>query len=630
MTDVPALRTVLDGEHAAVRDRVRAFLTRPELEPPFDVAREDHRAWVTDQTRGLAEEGATSLGFPAQYGGGDDIGGSLVALETLAHGDLSLMVKCGVQFGLFGGAILHLGTQRHHERYLQDMLTMRLPGCFAMTESGHGSNVQALQTTATYDPVTQEFLIDTPTDDAHKHYIGNAARDGRAAVVFAQLVVGGEGHGVHALVVPIRDEAGVALPGVRIEDCGPKMGLNGVDNGRLWFDGVRVPRENLLDRYAQVTEDGRYTSAIEDPNRRFFTMLGTLIQGRVCIAGASNSAAKTALTIAIRYAQTRRQFGPPGGQEVTLLQYPTHQARLIPRIATSYALSFAQQRLVADLHRSFGEGSDDRRVLESDAAGLKAMASWHARDTIQACRECCGGAGYLSENRFGDLKADTDVFTTFEGDNTVLLQLVGKSLLTEYKNDFSDLDPLGTMTFVAAQVFETVAERTAVRELIGRLADDLLPGRDEDGDLLDHDVQLALLEWRSEHVLSGLARRLKRGMDDGGDPFEVFLACQEHVVTAGRAHVEHHALRCFTDAVAGCADEHAQATLSRLCHLYALDRIAADRGWFQEHGRLSSTRSKAVQRAVANLCEELAPQAATLVDAFGIPETALAAPIAQA
>ena len=73
--------------------------------------------------------------------------------------------------------------------------------------------------------------------------------------------------------------------GVRIEDCGAKLGLNGVDNGRIWFDHVRVPRENLLDRYAQVHEDGTYFSPIENPTKRFFTMIGTLIQGRISVSG---------------------------------------------------------------------------------------------------------------------------------------------------------------------------------------------------------------------------------------------------------------------------------------------------------------------------------------------------------
>jgi acyl-CoA oxidase len=626
MPDVLALRAVLDGDHAAIRDRVRAFLTLPELEPVVEIARGDYRELVLKQAKMLAAEGGTSLGFPSQYGGGDDIGGSLVALETLAHGDLSLMVKCGVQFGLFGGAILHLGSKHHHDDYLRDMLSLDLPGCFAMTETGHGSNVQSLRTTATYDPVTQEFLIDTPDDDARKDYIGNAGKHGRMAAVFAQLVVGGESHGVHCLLVPIRTAKGKPCDGVRIEDCGPKLGLNGVDNGRIWFDGVRVPRENMLDRYAQVTPEGEYRSAIENPGKRFFTMLGTLIQGRVCIAGASNSAAKNALTIATRYATRRRQFGPPDGDEVTLMTYPTHKLRLLPRIATSFALHFAQAKLVTDLHESFASGEDDRRVLESDAAGLKALASWHARDAIQVSRECCGGAGYLAENRFAALKADTDVFTTFEGDNVVLLQLVGKSLLTNYQHEFGSLDAIGTARFVAAQVLEVVGERTAVRELIARLADDLIPGRDE-GEL-DHEVELALLEWRAEHILSSLARRLKGGIDDGGDPFEVFMACQDHVVAAGRAHVEHHVLECFTKTVDACPDEHVQHTLSRLCHLYALWLIVLDRGWFQEHGRLSSTRSKAVQKAGRKLCEELAPQAEDLVAAFGIPDAALAAPIA--
>src|SRR3954452_22568047 len=184
-----------------------------------------------------------------------------------------------------------------------------------MTETGHGSNVQALRTTATYDQTTGEFVVHTPDDTARKDYIGNAARDGRMAAVFAQLVVGGEHRGVHALLVPLRDDEGRALPGIRIEDCGAKLGLDGVDNGRIWFDEVRVPRDALLDRYASVDANGVYTSPIESATKRFFTMLGTLIQGRVSVCGASISATKTTLTISGSRAESRRQFGPAGGEE---------------------------------------------------------------------------------------------------------------------------------------------------------------------------------------------------------------------------------------------------------------------------------------------------------------------------
>ena len=197
-------------------------------------------------------------------------------------------------------------------------MNLDLPGCFAMTETGHGSDVQSLRTTATYDAATQEFVITTPDDSARKDYIGNAGRHGQMAAVFAQLETNGEGHGVHAFLVPIRDASGNLAPGVRIEDDGLKAGLNGVDNARIAFDEVRVPRDALLDRYGSVAEDGTYSSPIDSVNKRFFTMLGALVQGRISISGAAVSASKKALTIAVRYGETRRQFKAPGSDtEIT-------------------------------------------------------------------------------------------------------------------------------------------------------------------------------------------------------------------------------------------------------------------------------------------------------------------------
>ena len=183
------------------------------------------------------------------------------------------------------------------------------------------------------------------------------------------------------------------------------------------------------------------------------------------------------------------------------------------------------------------------------AAGLKALGTWHATATIQACREACGGQGYLRANRFAALKADTDVFTTFEGDNTVLLQLVAKNLLTGFKHEFEELDTLGTAAFFAGQVFETIAERSALRELIGRIGDDLLPGRDDEGDLLERETQLDAVRWREEHVLASLARRLRGGLDDDDDPFELLIDCQDHLVLAARAYVDRLVLEAFADAV---------------------------------------------------------------------------------
>ena len=463
--DVPALTRLLDGRYAEVRNLVRSNLSAYSsiLTDAETLSRADYRERVKELVVEMASTGQTGMGFPEEYGGGGDIGASIAAFETLSFGDLSVLVKVGVQFGLFGGAILQLGTERHHEEYLRPLMSGELMGCFAMTETGHGSNVQALGTVATYDVATQEFVITTTREDARKDYIGNAAEHGELAVVFAQLEVGGEGRGVHAFVVPIRvrDDSGelVPAPGVTIADDGLKMGLNGVDNGRLWFDEVRVPRDNLLNRFADVTPAGVYESPIDNPNRRFFTMLGTLIQGRVCVGGAGINAAKVALTIAVKYALRRRQFEASGEEEELLLDYGMHQRRLLPLLARTYALHFAQDVLSANLHdvlTGVREDEQTQRELESRAAGTKALGTWHATRTIQECREACGGAGYLAENRFAALKADTDVFTTFEGDNHVLLQLVAKGLLTDYASEFEDMDQLDLVRFVGGLAVEIV------------------------------------------------------------------------------------------------------------------------------------------------------------------------------
>ena len=621
--DRAALTTLLDGQYADTRARVREWLSRPENAPP-DLPRDAYREQVLVWLRDLASEPDTAVGFPVEYGGRDEAGRFVTSFETLAFGDLSLLTKVGVHFGLFGGAIHHLGTEKHHAAYLPGVVSAELPGCFAMTETAHGSNVQDIATTATYDVGAEEFILRTPDPSAQKDYIGNAALHGRMAVVFAQLVVGSEERGVHALVVPLRDSKGRLLDGIWIEDCGAKLGMEGVDNGRIRFDKVRVPRDALLDRYAQVSPEGVYFSSIENPGKRFFTMLGTLVQGRVSIAGAATSASKVALAIAVRYALTRRQFGAPGSdEEALLLDYRTHQRRLLVPLAHTYALHFAQERLVGEFHDVFtAEQPDDRarHALETLAAGVKAIATWHASATIQGCREACGGAGYLRENRFAALKADCDVFTTFEGDNTVLLQLVAKNLLTDYQDQFGELDPLGTAYFVAGQVIDTVAERTAVREVIARLADELLPGRDDEGDLLDHGTQLELVKWRQEHILSGVARRLRSGLGDGGDPFTTLIEVQDHLIAAARAWVDLVVLEAFVAALDRCEDDATREVLGTLCSLHALARIEDERGFYQEHGRLSSPRSKSVLRAVNQLCAEIRPHALDLVDAFGVPD----------
>ncbi|MFF5787501.1 acyl-CoA dehydrogenase [Streptomyces sp. NPDC012693] len=631
--DVRRLGAVLDGEYAGIRGLVRTNLARyaSVLEEADDLGVDAFRERVREVVVEMAATGQTGMGFPEAYGGGGDVGASIAAFETLAFGDLSVLVKVGVQFGLFGGAILHLGTERHHEAYLPDLITGELMGCFAMTETGHGSNVQALGTVARYDAARQEFVITTHGDQARKDYIGNAARHAELAVVFARLELDGRSEGVHAFVVPLR-VAGEVAPGVRIEDDGRKMGLNGVDNGRIWFDGVRVPREALLNRFADVSPDGVYESSIANPDRRFFTMLGTLVQGRVSVGGAGVSVAKVALAVATKYAVRRRQFAASAdAEEQVLLDYGLHQRRLLPLIARTYALHFAQDVVRSHLHEVFSGAEDDapaRRRLESRAAGLKALGTWHATRVVQECREACGGAGYLAVNRFAALKSDSDVFTTFEGDNHVLLQLVAKGLLTDLASEFEDLDPLGMVRYVTGLAVETVIERTSVHKLLERVRD-LLPGGDEwdrEAGLLDPEYQLAMLRFREEHMLAGVARRIKRGADQKRAPGAVFSQVQDHVIALARAHVERLVAEAFVDKVRAMPEGGEKGALALLCDLFALSTIEADRAWFMEHGRLTVQRSKAITREVNDLCRKVRPLAVDLVDAWGIPPEMLRAP----
>jgi hypothetical protein len=241
----------------------------------------EHRERVLSQLRLLVENNGSRRAFPKAYGGLENNGANLAGFMELVLADPSLQIKSGVQWGLFGSAIYQLGTKKHHDAWLRDVIELELPGAFAMTEIGHGSDVASIGTTATYDPETEEFVINTPFRGRGRTTSATRRCTGRAATVFAQLITGGVNYGVHCFFVPIRDEEGEMLPGIQSEDDGVKGGLNGIDNGRLAFDHVRVPRFNLLNRYGDVASDGTYTSDIPSPGRRFFTMLGALVQGRV-------------------------------------------------------------------------------------------------------------------------------------------------------------------------------------------------------------------------------------------------------------------------------------------------------------------------------------------------------------
>ena len=620
--DVAHLEDVLLGRWREVRRDARAFLTDPRLHRVEGMTSAEHRATVLEQLRILAAEGDVLRAFPTELGGADQHGAALARFEELLVADPSLQIKAGVQWGLFASAILHLGTEDHHQRLLPAAMSLEVPGAFAMTEAGHGSDVASLATTATYDPATEEFVIHTPFRQAWKDYLGNAALHGTAAVVFAQLVAHGVGYGVHAFYVPIRNpETGEFLPGVGGEDDGLKGGLNGIDNGRLWFDHVRVPRRDLLNRYGDVAPDGTYTSPIASPGRRFFTMLGTLVQGRVSLDGAAVNAAKLGLITAITYGNQRRQFTAASPtDEVVLLDYAEHQRRLLPRLAQTYAHVFAHERMLEAFDGVFSGAHDtdeDRQDLETIAAALKPTSTWHALDTLQAAREACGGAGFLTENRLVSLRADLDVYATFEGDNTVLLQLVAKRLLADWSKDFAGIDASGLAKYVAGRAADAAWHRTPLARVVQVLSDggDV---RRSVGHLRDTETQRELLTDRVETMVAEIGTALRPATKAPREEAARRFNAQQHaLVEAARAHAELLLWEAFTAGLAQVTDPGTRQVLTWLRDLYGLSVIEKNLAWYLIHGRLSAARARTVTSYLDRLLTRLRPHAQDLVDAFG-------------
>jgi len=631
--DVAALGELLLGNWADVRRAARALAGDPELHRIEGLSHAEHRLRAFKQLGILVQKEGVHRAFPSRLGGNDDHGGNVAGFEELVIADPSVQIKAGVQWGLFGSAVMHLGTTGHQDKWLPGIMSLEIPGCFAMTEIGHGSDVASIATTATYDPSSEEFVINTPFRAAWKEFIGNAAVDGLAAVVFAQLITRGVNHGVHAFYVELRDPATKEfLPGIEGLDDNIKGGLNGIDNGRLCFGNVRIPRTNLLNRYGDVTADGSYTSPIASPGRRFFTMLGTLVQGRVSLNGAAVAASKVALKIAIQYATERRQFNAASDtEEVVLMDYQRHQRRLLPLLATTYAASFAHEQLLVKFDGVFSGAHDtdeDRQDLETLAAALKSMTTWHALDTLQECREACGGAGFMVENRFTSLRADLDIYATFEGDNTVLLQLVAKRLLADYSKEFRNLDFGVLARFVVGQAADLTLNKTGLRQVAQFVADSGSAQKSAKA-LKDEETQHELLVGRVQTMVADVAAALKEAgklpKDKGA---EIFNANQNALIEAARAHAELLQWEAFTEALHRVEDAGTKRVLTRLRDLFGLGLIEKHLDWYLMNGRVSMQRARTLGPYINRLLAKLRPHALDLVDAFGYGPEHLRATIA--
>lgn len=367
-------------------------------------------------------------------------------MRILTLFDAASWTRFGVHIGLFFNTLQGQSTPEQFSYWIsKGAITMNgMAGCFAMTELGHGSNVAALETTATFDEAAEEFIIHTPTITATKWWIGGAAQTATHAAVYANLIVKGKRYGVKPFVVQLRyPETFELLPGVVIGDIGAKMGRHGIDNGWIQFTHVRIPRSHMLMKHAQVKADG---TVIQPPMQQL--AYGALINGRVTMIADSANISKKALVIAVRYAVVRRQFGgKPGEPETRLIDYVIHQHRLMPMLARAYAMHFTgievlrmYDELMSRMEtlkagdKDMADVLDSLKELHGTSAGLKAFCTWNALDTIDQSRQALGGHGYSAYAGLASLYSDFAVQCTWEGDNTILTLQAGRYLIGCYRD----------------------------------------------------------------------------------------------------------------------------------------------------------------------------------------------------
>lgn len=492
-----------------------------------------------------------------------------------------------------------------------------LVGCFAMTELGHGSNVAGLETIATYDKERDEFVLHSPTLTSTKWWIGGAAESATHSTVFANLIVNGKNYGVKPFVVQLRDpETFDLLPGINIGDCGMKMGRNEIDNGWIKFTYVRVPRTNMLMKYTQVKRDGSVT---EPPMSQL--AYGALLFGRTSIIRESAEMAKKALVIAIRYACVRRQFGTSGGgKETQIMDYKTHQYRLITLLSADYAMQFVGMQIRKDYEQLL-EGMNkvspmseemkrhiaNLKEIHATSAGVKALCTWTTLELIERCRQSLGGMGYLAYSNLSTMYQDHAVQCTWEGDNTVLTLQTGRYLVSSLRD---------------LKAGKRLPDGVAYLKLIPKLGGMSMGSRDVAAlDCIQeaYDVTCAGLALRAGKVVESFATK--------GASLEAALEKSSAALfVAAKLHCLNYLFRNFKKAVES-APSQIKPVLNQLCALFGLYNIQENAGSFLQSNFYTPKQMQKVDLKTLELLESIRPQVIPLTDAFGLSDFVINSPL---
>eukprot|EP01100_Stratorugosa_tubuloviscum_P003950 TRINITY_DN1968_c2_g1_i1.p1 TRINITY_DN1968_c2_g1~~TRINITY_DN1968_c2_g1_i1.p1 ORF type:complete len:701 (-),score=283.59 TRINITY_DN1968_c2_g1_i1:77-2092(-) len=599
------LRKTLDN-HIEQREQIYELFKQPifDLNKQIGLSLPEFRNLTHQRCATIAKSGKVDINLfvtePLKFA---------ALLEALSYHDCSLQVRFGVHAGLFSASVLKMGT-KYHQKYIQDINDFKIKGAFAMTELGHGSNIQQLETKAVWVNATDSkpghFILNTPTETAQKFLVGGLGEYGNMTIVFSQLEINGKSYGVHPFLVQIRDDAGNPITGVRIADVGPKQGANGIDNGRLWFDNLVIPRESLLNNFNDVAPDGTYSSPLSSPAERFLANMGALLGARINVGISANNIAKLGVLIALRYGSTRKQFGQKGKPETTLIDYASYQSRMFPLIATCFALNFFGNIAKLEAYSS----QVNLKEQHTYAACIKVYASFFQNDALQISRECCGGQGYLACNRIGVLRADWDMHVTVDGANHVLYQQVAKSFLDTIKDQLIDLE-----TF-EQNLNESKAQLKNKYELQGHQV------------LFDENFSAEALRLRRDSLAYQLASSLMQQTSNGVHPTNAWDNLMDLVWKLSNAFTEHLIYIKFDE---GQFDQRTVSLpiLKILKRLFILNCLDRDIEAVLVNLNLPNSIIIDVRCEMREIFKIIRPFALQLVASFGIPEHMIAAPIAS-
>nr|XP_043633173.1 peroxisomal acyl-coenzyme A oxidase 1-like [Erigeron canadensis]XP_043633175.1 peroxisomal acyl-coenzyme A oxidase 1-like [Erigeron canadensis] len=493
------------------------------------------------------------------------------------------------------------GTLEQKNKWLPLAKTMQIIGTYVQTELGHGSNVQGLETTATFDPQTDEFVIHSPTLTSSKWWPGGMAKVATHGIVYARLIIDGQYYGVHGFIVQLRSlEDHLPLPGITVGDIGLKFGhvaYNTMDNGVLRFDHVRIPRNQMLMRVSQVTKEGKYMKSNVPRQLSYGTMVGV----RQKIVFDASTALSRAVCISTRYSVIRRQFGSHnGGPETQVIDYKTQQNRLFPLLASAYAFRFVGQwlkSLYIDVKQRL-DANDFTTLPEAHActAGLKSLTTAATADGIEECRKLCGGHGYLLSSGLPDLYAVNVPACTYEGENVVLLLQVSR-FLVKTVSELKYKQPVGTTAYLGRAT--VLMQKNCVVQT--------------SEDWLNFDEILKAFEARAARMIFDCCQRLAKFEKSE----EGFAELSPDLVEASLSHCQVIVVSKFIEKlqqdIPGKGVKH---MLELLFYVYALFLLHKHRGDFLATRYLTPKQVSLANDQLKALYSKVRPNAIALVDSF--------------